>query len=268
MLKKNSLPIKKSKEEIDFYLENGPKFGRILKEIYLQVYNQDLDNIEKISTYYKECCFNEFAKICSFPFDSQLNENDRLFGSPICLSKNDCVAHGKAFQINENDIVSLDFGLSIGSKSCKYHFDAAFTVKRGPIEPWIDKPLDALCEILSQQPGDTYELGSVIEETCYEHDLSNVVALTGHGIGYDLHEAPIIHNAKGNYQREKLYEGIVFCAEPIFTKGPDKIEKVCLSTDGWSIYTQSGAPASHFETMFAKIDNRLVDVLGMTEWSI
>ena len=267
MLKKNSLPIKKSKEEIDFYLENGPKFGQILKDIYKKIYNRDLSNIEQISTYYEDCCFDEFRNI-SFPFDSQLNDNDNIFGSPICLSKNDCVAHGKAFQINENDIVSLDFGLSIISKSRSYNFDAAFTIKRGPIESWINTPLDALKKIIAIQPGDTYELGSVIEDTCYKNNLSNIVALTGHGIGYDLHEAPVIHNAKGNYQREKLYEGIVFCAEPIFTKGPDKIEKVCLSTDGWSIYTQSGAPASHFETMFAKIDNRLVDVLGMTEWSI
>jgi len=101
--------------------------------------------------------------------------------------------------------------------------------------------------------------------------MSIVLSLTGHGIGYSLHEAPIIYNAQGQFLNEELFDGLCFCAEPIFSPGKgekNSIVKTYIDSDGWSIYTRNGNPTSHFETMLCVDNGQIIDLTGMTEWSL
>lgn len=277
----SKLPIKKSKEQINFYLENGPKFGQILRELYSEIKNKILETDIAIRYAFEDRCKKVFdLKMLSpsdfynsYPFMRQTNTFGDSFDSSICISVNDCVAHGKC-DFNKGDIVSVDCGLSLQYSEAPIrvlNFDGAFTVIAGEKDQkWVTSPLEALKNIIEEQPKDTYELGGIIEDTSFTNNLANIVALTGHGIGSSLHEAPVIHNGRGKYIVEELFEGICFCAEPMFVESKkNKItERICLSNDGWSIHTQSGDPVSHFETMFCRTDGQLVDILNMTKWDM
>jgi methionyl aminopeptidase len=117
------------------------------------------------------------------------------------------------------------------------------------------------------------EIATIIRETARAQHLKQVVSMTGHGIGYMLHEAPSIHNAPGEFLPVTLFEGICFCAEPIFVNpGYDSdssfISPTCIGTDGWEVATISGDLASHFETTFGIINGQIVDLVGVSRWRL
>ena len=272
----NNIPQKKSQREIDFYLENGPKFGKILKELSCLIKSKQLEESWQIIKEYQILCcktfnlYEDFINNNYFPFNWQINNQGLRFDSPICISIGNCIVHGKdkLEDYSSSFPISIDCGLQLPFNNSYLNFDAAFTVQPNRPKDWVNSPLEALKQILIQNPKDTYELASIIEETANYYNVNQVLALTGHGIGHKLHEAPIIHNAKGAYKPVKFFEGIVFCAEPIFTENKNNksiVEDVYIGDDNWSIYTQSGAKGTHFETMFTQIDGKLVDILEITK---
>lgn len=269
----NNIPQRKSKNEISFYLENGPKFGKILKELAELIQAKQITNTYDAIAFFYNTCRNVFGYNITFPFDSIKNSEDEEFDYPICISINDCIAHGyndSKIRFKELDIISIDCGLKIynNKSNSNLNFDAAFTVQIDNQDKWINAPLDALKNIVKFNPANTYDLAEIIETEAEKHNLNQVLALTGHGIGRELHEAPIIHNATGSYRKTEFFEGIVFCAEPIFTEklNPNSyLADIYIGEDGWSLYTQSGAKGSHFETMFTKHNNKLIDILKITE---
>jgi methionyl aminopeptidase len=279
-----NLPIKKSDKDIAHYLETGPIFGEILKEIYNNISQGKLKNAEEIRLEYRALINKTFFKDKLipisheiYPFLIQKNSQGITFPYEICVSVNDCIAHGfHKEDFKAGDIISVDFGFrNINYKIKKTNnslvFDAAFTVQLGNKEQWINSPFEALREIVHSNPKDTMELGNAIERIADERDVGIVVSLSGHGIGYSLHEAPIIYNAQGKFVNEDLFDGLCFCAEPIFSpkkKKSDSLTKTYLDPDGWAIYTQNKMPSSHFETMYCVIDGQIVDLIKMTEWSL
>lgn len=288
MIFKTKLPVRKSKKDIEFYIKHGPTFGLILFNLKCRIQKGILKCPQEVIEYFILACNDEFKDyVRHFPFSTQTNINGIPFKEPVCISVNDVVAHGRTSkEFEPNDIISVDCGLALAEEKPEsiigfggssllrsqinyLHFDSAFTVQISEKDDWITAPLKALENLIKEQPKDVYELGSIIENTCYEHKLSNIISLTGHGIGYSLHEPPYIHNARGNYLREEIFEGLCFCAEPIFAKRNNKnklIERTCIDSDGWTILTQSGVPTSHFETMYCKHEGQIIDLLGMTKW--
>ena len=78
--------------------------------------------------------------------------------------------------------------------------------------------------------------------------LSVVRSLVGHGIGRDMHEDPQIPNYGPAGKGIKLEEGMVFAIEPMVTTGRHAVR---MGEDHWSIYSQDGSLAAHFEFTIA-----------------
>jgi len=271
----SNLPIKKSEKEIEQYIKNGKLFGEFLKLIHWKISSGNVWTSGMIEYEFETFVMSidistDIQERKLFPFSSQKNSRGQIFNHYICVSVNDCVAHGyykKDFA--EGDIISADFGFI---DELGLHYDAAITAvyKVKDEESWITAPLRALKDIVTRQPEDTQGVSDVIENRCDTEGLSTVLALSGHGIGHSLHEPPTIYNAKGQFANEPMFDGFVFCAEPIFSlkkHKADTIIKTYIDSDGWSIYTRDKRPTSHWETMFAVKDGRIVDLTGMTEWS-
>lgn len=272
---KNKFPIKKSIKDIEFYLEHGPKFGTVIKFLRERLISGMFLYPSEIIDAFELFCNKKWPNQEKyFPFSLQNNIDGVQFGNTLCISVNDVVAHGRTNEkFKDGDVISIDCGLAIKKENNNnyLHFDAAFTAVIGKEPNWINTPWIALKNIIEEQPQDIYELGSIIENTCNKFNLSNIISLSGHGIGYDLHEPPYIHNAKGDYLKEEIFERLCFCAEPIFANRKDEnklIERTCIDSDGWAILTQSGVPTSHFETMFCKHEGQIIDLLEMTKWSL
>ncbi len=74
--------------------------------------------------------------------------------------------------------------------------------------------------------------------------FSVIRSLVGHGVGRSMHEEPQVPNFGLPGRGLALSKGMTFAIEPMITAGgPD----VYLADDGWSISTQDGSLAAHFE---------------------
>lgn len=266
------IPIRKSKEDVEFYVKNGPIFGDILSTLRDLIRKNQASCIEES---FIDLCMSLFGDDVEFPFANQANYFGEMFEHAMCISVNDVIAHGRPVPFKKGDIVSIDCGLSLPHNNRRLNFDAAFTVVCGCKDTpwWTVGPHIALKNIITNQPKDTRSIAAIIQATAQDLNLQQVVSLTGHGIGYMLHEEPVIHNAVGPFLSVELFEGLVFCAEPIFVnpgngRGSSAIASTCIGADGWEVSTTSGHPSSHFETMFGVIDGQIVDLIGVSKWKL
>ena len=73
-------------------------------------------------------------------------------------------------------------------------------------------------------------------------------SLVGHGIGRDMHEEPQIPNYGQPDIGIVLEEGMVLAVEPMVTAGKHAVR---VADDHWSIFSQDGSLAAHFEFTIA-----------------
>ena len=176
----------------------------------------------------------------------------RGFPGSICASPNSMIVHGipGAYKLARGDILSVDVGVILDG----WVADAARTFPVGPITPVASKLLTTTEESLliavdKCQAGN--HLGDVshsIQEHVEAAGLSIVRSLVGHGIGRSMHEEPQIPNYGKPGTGIVLEEGMVLAVEPMVTAGRHAIR---VADDHWSIYSQDGSLAAHFEFTIA-----------------
>ena len=71
-----------------------------------------------------------------------------------------------------------------------------------------------------------------------------VKILSGHGVGYKVHEEPYVPNFDDGVKGPKLVPGLVLAIEPMVNLGTDE---VYLDDDGYTFKTQDGKKSAHFE---------------------
>jgi methionyl aminopeptidase len=172
----------------------------------------------------------------------------RGFPGSICSSPNDMVVHGipGRFKLSRGDILSVDIGVVKDG----WVADAARTFGVGDISPVAMKLLDVTegalfaaveqCRVGNRLGDVSHAVQAVVEA----EGLAVVRSLVGHGIGRDMHEDPQIPNYGPAGKGIKLEEGMVFAIEPMVTTGRHAVR---MGEDHWSIYSQDGSLAAHFE---------------------
>lgn len=167
----------------------------------------------------------------------------------ICISVNDEVVHGIASEqtiLKEGDIVTLD----ICTLYKGYHSDSAWSYPVGKVNKvkehllyHTEKALyTGLKELKAGVP-----LGNAsarIQQYAEKHGLGVVRELCGHGVGHELHEDPDVLNYGKYGTGMKLKAGMVIAVEPMLTAGQ---RYVAILDDDWTIVTQDGSPAAHYE---------------------
>src|ERR1700755_3153318 len=166
----------------------------------------------------------------------------------ICASPNSMIVHGipGPYKLAKGDILSVDIGVVLDG----WVADAARTFPVGPISPVAQKLLDVTEESLmaavptcvaGNRLGD---IGHAVQEHVEAAGLSVVRSLVGHGIGRDMHEEPQIPNYGQPDTGIVLEEGMVLAVEPMVTAGKHAARG---ADDHWSIFSQDGSLAAHFE---------------------
>jgi methionyl aminopeptidase len=176
----------------------------------------------------------------------------RGFPGSICASPNSMIVHGipGPYKLSRGDILSVDVGVVLDG----WVADAARTFAVGPITPVAHKLLTTTEEsllIAVDQCRAGNHLGDVshaIQEHVESAGLSIVRSLVGHGIGRSMHEEPQIPNYGKPGTGILLEEGMVLAVEPMVTAGRHAIR---VADDHWSIYSQDGSLAAHFEFTIA-----------------
>lgn len=174
----------------------------------------------------------------------------RPFPASICVSINDVLVHGIPNEspetIEDGDVVSID--LVIGYDGVV--LDGAQTVGVGDIDPedrvLIDVTRAALnAGIHAAQPGNYIkDIGRAIEAVVPE-GYGIVEALSGHGVGYELHEEPMVPNFVMKGDSPMIEPGMVLAIEPMIIAGHKDV--IFDKKDGYTVYTADGGTGCHFE---------------------
>lgn len=166
-----------------------------------------------------------------------------------CISVNDAVVHGFPTnrEIKEGDLISVD----VGAFKNGFHGDSAYTFAVGNVSDEIRQLMrvtkDSLYKGIEKavHGGRVGDIGFAIQQyTEREHGYGVVRDLVGHGLGRKLHEDPQVPNYGKRGIGAKLKEGMVIAIEPMINMGT---KDVFHAEDGWTILTQDGKPAAHYE---------------------
>ena len=208
------------------------------------------------------------------------------FPATLCISVNDEVVHGIPGErvLLDGDLVSVDCGAIVDG----WHGDAAITFPVGAYASAQDRALthttrDALwAGIAAFRPGrGVYELGEVIEDRVaagvvdwaadgLQLDFGIVDGYTGHGIGREMHMEPTVFNERVRASGPAIREGATVAIEPMVTLGGHETHEL---EDGWTVRTDDGARAAHWEHTVAAtpgglwvltaVDGGEADLLGV-----
>lgn len=170
------------------------------------------------------------------------------YQAALCVSVNDEVVHGIPGPrvIKEGDVVGLDLGL----KHQNLFTDMAITVPVGKVTKENSKLLKITKQALDEaigvlKPGAHLgDIGATIEKVAKEAGYGLVRDLGGHGVGYQVHEEPLIANFGKTGKGFKLETGMVLAIEPMFNLGSGE---VIFLPDGYVVKTKDGQPSAHFE---------------------
>jgi methionyl aminopeptidase len=176
----------------------------------------------------------------------------RGFPGSICASPNAMIVHGipGPYKLGRGDILSVDIGVTLDG----WVADAARTFPVGPVSPVAEKLLTvtegALMAAVPQcRAGNRLgDISHAVQQHVEAAGLSVVRSLVGHGVGRDMHEEPQIPNYGKPGTGVHLEEGMVFAIEPMVTAGRHAVR---VGEDHWSIYSQDGSLAAHFEFTIA-----------------
>jgi len=172
------------------------------------------------------------------------------FPGNLCLSVNDCVVHGipdKSIVFQDGDVVKFDFWVK--DKKIGMNTDAAFTLIMGqaldPRHEELSKiTQESLYKWLEQAVAGNRvgDIGAAVQKHVESHGFHIVKELTGHALGYNLHERPYVPNYGTVWKWEILKENMVLAIEPITGLTSGKIVEKRL----W-IYIADGSVGCHFE---------------------
>jgi methionyl aminopeptidase len=170
------------------------------------------------------------------------------YPAAICISVNDTVVHGipGPARVEDGDLVTIDVGATLDGAIA----DSAFTFPVGAVDAealrLLDVCQDALAAGVEQAlPGNRIgDISHAVQTVVERAGFSVIRSLVGHGVGRYYHEDPHVPNFGEPGRGPKLSTGMTIAIEPMITMGaPD----VFLHADGWSISTEDGSLAAHFE---------------------
>ena len=172
----------------------------------------------------------------------------RGFPAAICISPNSMVVHGipGAYEVRDGDLITIDVGVTLDG----YIADSAFTFGVGDVAPEAQRLLDAgrgalAAGVAQAAPGNRVgDISAAVQQYVEAEGFAVVRSLVGHGVGRSYHEDPHIPNFGQPGRGPLLSEGMTLAIEPMITAGrPD----VYVHDDEWSISTEDGSLAAHFE---------------------
>ena len=179
------------------------------------------------------------------------------YPATVCVSVNDEIVHGipGGRVLKDGDIVSLDFGAIVDG----YQGDAAVTVGVGTISPLAKGLMSATRESLAagiaaaRAGGRLGDISSAIQRFAEGRGFSVVREYTGHGIGREMHEDPLVPNFGDPGTGPELKKGMTLALEPMLTTGGWRTKP---GRDGWVVFTADGSLAAHFEHTVAITDGQ------------
>lgn len=238
---------KKTPEEIAILKEGGEILGNILRQLgkaaVVGATTMDLDDLAM--------ALAEEYGVETVLLGYHPTFAPHPYPAAVCISVNNCVQHGipsEEIVLEEGDTVNID--MSIAHKGLIT--DSGITVGVGEISDEARKLLavtqEALAHGIKQAVVGNHigDISHAVQEFVESRGFSVVEVLCGHGVGYEIHEEPIIPNYGKKGTGPKIEVGHVYAIEPIVNVGKPDVY-FDDEGDGYSVYTADGSWSAHFE---------------------
>ena len=239
------MTVIKSKDEVSIMRQSGYTVAAVLQrlreEVKPGIKTKQLDAIAASE-------FQKHGAKASF-------KGYRGYPASICVSVNDEIVHGIPGErrLNEGDIVSIDCGALVKG----FHGDATVTMGVGKISNEAQRLLNiteaALMEgIKAAKCGARLgDISAAIQEYVEARGFSIVREYSGHGVGRNLHEDPLVPNFGSHGTGPALRKGMTLALEPMVNSGGWRTR---LSNNQWTVLTADGSLSAHFEHTIAISD--------------
>ncbi|MFA6039470.1 MAG: type I methionyl aminopeptidase [Candidatus Peribacteraceae bacterium] len=170
------------------------------------------------------------------------------YPASLCISINDECVHGipGSRELQRGDMVGLDCGVKYRGLCT----DACVTVVIGEPTEEQRRLLDATQTALKNAVGlirsgvRVGDISARIQEEVEGRGFFCMHALTGHGLGENLHQFPDIPNLGEAGTGPRIPAFTMLAIEPITSVGTRKIRE---GSDGWTLHTADGSLSAHFE---------------------
>jgi methionyl aminopeptidase len=171
------------------------------------------------------------------------------FPAPICTSVNEELVHGipsRKRVLREGDIVSVDSGTVFHG----FVADSAITAGVGEISAQAKHLLEttegALAQAIKQMhPGKrTGDISAAIQDYVESRGLHVTREYTSHGVGRQMHEAPMVPNFGEAGTGIPLRPGMTIAIEPMILVGT---EATRVLRDRWTVISADKSLTAHFE---------------------
>lgn len=179
----------------------------------------------------------------------------RGYPANLCTSINDEIVHGIPGEriLKEGDIVSLDLGVIYNG----FQGDAAVTVGVDKVSAQAEALMKTTEGALgagikaARNNGRLGDISAAIQNYAESKSFSVVREYTGHGIGRDMHEEPLIPNFGISGTGLVLRKGMTLAIEPMVNGGDWRTR---VDDDNWTVRTADGSLSAHFEHTIAITD--------------
>jgi methionyl aminopeptidase len=172
------------------------------------------------------------------------------FPDVMCVSVNDAIVHGIPGNqpIRQGDVVKLDLTLGYNGMIN----DSAVTIIAGGhgsagIARLVEGTKAALDAGIAAIKGEGTRVGDIsaaVQDVLDNHNLGVIRELVGHGVGYQIHEAPNIPNFGVAGTGPLLHPGMTIAIEPMAALGDWHI---AVAKDKNTIIMKDGSLGAHFE---------------------
>ncbi len=185
------------------------------------------------------------------------------YPATICASVNEQIVHGipsRTQVLADGDLISVDCGAILDG----WHGDSAVTVAVGTVSA-DDLALSDATRAAMEAGIAAVTVGArlsdishAIEESVHATERASGVTYGivreygGHGIGTSMHMEPFLPNFGKPGKGPRLRAGMAIAIEPMLTRGGEITREL---DDGWTVVTDDGSRAAHWEHTVAVTDD-------------
>jgi methionyl aminopeptidase len=234
--------------------------GRIIDEIFKRIAKMDLRGMRTLDLNDRiDTLIRERGGIPAFL-------NYRGFPKSCCVSLNNEIVHGipDKRRIESGDLVKIDVGVQYGG----YIADAARTYVTGRTTPEVQHLMTVTEDALRKgidaalPHNKVSDISRAIQTIVEKNGYSVVRELTGHGVGKNLHEEPVIPNFVNGGSEVEILTGMALAIEPMVNIGG---HDVVTAQNGWTIMTKDDSLSCHIEDTILVLEKGNINLTRVEE---
>ena len=178
------------------------------------------------------------------------------YPATLTISINEELVHGipGKRKLKEGDLISVDCGTVLNG----FVADSAFSIGVGEISPQAQLLLEVTEKALylgieKMRPGNRVgDVSATIQQFVEGYNFHVPREYTGHGVGRDMHEGPLVPNFGVSGRGISIRPGITVALEPMVMVGTHRTR---VLDDQWTVISADRSLTAHFEHSVAVTEN-------------